>query len=132
MDKTQFLNRFTTSEKIAILEASETTPTVKLALFELQNESEIHLNSETLIEKVRSLESAGLLAQGRADEILISEPTPHEHKLQLVEGTTFVCTSTCGKTIQFSAFGEGYPSVDENGIPPSNPEQWMGPCDAPN
>jgi hypothetical protein len=132
MNKTQFLNRFTTNEKLAILQAADMSPEVKLVLFELQNAETIDSNDDNVIAKLQNLETVGLIAQGRAAQILANAPDSYLHNLELVSGTTFICRSNCGKTITFSPFGQGFPSVDESGNPPLNPEQWMGPCDAPD
>lgn len=134
MDKIKFLNRFTIDEKRAILTASNSSVDVRLALFEMQHAGEVILTHQATIDFVNGFEAAGLLATGRAAQILneSADIPPNVHFLQLVSGTTFKCLSSCGQTITFAALGDGEPSVDADGNPPLNPEQWMGPCDAPN
>lgn len=129
--KTKFLNRFTAQEKAAILAAGDSSMSMRVYLFDLNNADEVDITHAEVIAGVQAMEAAGLLASGRSVQIL-SPVQDHHHHLVLVSGTTFKCDSTCGQTVTFSAFGQGEPSVDENGNPPSNPEQWIGPCDAPN
>lgn len=129
LSKTQFLNRFTEAEKTAILVAGDQYPSVKLYLFELQNAADVDICFPQTIEAVNGLETAGLIGSGRAAEILDVPTGDGKHNLKLVSGTTFICTR-CSQPIGFSALGEGEPSVDANGNPPENPEQWMGACNA--
>lgn len=67
-----FRSRFTAAEKIAIYTAAKTDVEIQIWLDDLaaaQN-SEVSLEDPRTIEGVQSLEAAGLLAEGRAAEIL--------------------------------------------------------------
>jgi hypothetical protein len=132
LTKLDFLNRFSVEEKVAILTAAESSAELKVYLFDFNNSDVIDLTDAETVTAVNMLETAGLIATGRAAEILTCPTDTNDHVLVLVSGTTFHCTNKCQQDITFSAFGEGYPSVDESGNPPLNPEQWMGPCETPN
>jgi len=71
-----FRNRFSYAEKVAIYEAAASAAAVRVFLDDLRAAEEIQLDDAATIEGVRALEKAGLLAAGRADEILASEPAP--------------------------------------------------------
>jgi len=70
LSKDAFLSRLTQSEMISILTASKTSQSVELLVFRFSQTSAADLRSEVLQESVFALETAGLLAAGRANEIL--------------------------------------------------------------
>ncbi len=68
--KLSFLNRFTTTETATILAASDSVPAIRVYLFKLQLAESLDLCDAETIAGVNALEAAGLLAIGRAAEIL--------------------------------------------------------------
>lgn len=68
--KLAFKNRMTQAERIAIREASQTNPVVYDFLDLVSDAQFIDLTHNDTIAGVNYLESEGLLAAGRADEIL--------------------------------------------------------------
>lgn len=70
LSKDAFLARLTQSEMISILTASKTSQSVELLVFRFSQTSAADLRSDVLQESVFALETAGLLAEGRANEIL--------------------------------------------------------------
>jgi hypothetical protein len=74
LTKQQFLDRFTQSEISHILAASKLNSDVEAWVFRFENiddtTASIDIEYEDTINGVRAFESAGILAEGRADEIL--------------------------------------------------------------
>jgi len=70
ISKLQFLNRFTNTELAGILTEAKTNVPVEVFIKKLDAASEVDLNYPQTIEGVTTLESGGLLATGRALEIL--------------------------------------------------------------
>lgn len=70
LSKDAFLARLTQSEMISILTASKTSQSVELLVFRFSQTSSADLRSDVLQESVFAFETAGLLAAGRANEIL--------------------------------------------------------------
>jgi hypothetical protein len=66
----QFLNRFTDDEAKAILALSKTNPDVELWWIKYNKALDIDLTDSQTISGVRALELLGVIAQGRANEIL--------------------------------------------------------------
>lgn len=66
----EFLQLLTAEERIAIRAAAKVSPIIDDYLYLLDNASEIDLDSEAAVGGVTSLEAAGLLAAGRAAEVL--------------------------------------------------------------
>lgn len=71
-------NRFTFDEKVAIETAAETTPSVRVFLADLASSSFVDLTRADTIGGVNQMETAGLIAAGRAAEILTSPVTEDE------------------------------------------------------
>jgi hypothetical protein len=69
----QFLLRFTEAEMQAILAAAETNPALKAALLKWQTAEGITLTNPVTQAGVQALEIAGLIAPGRAAQILAVE-----------------------------------------------------------
>jgi len=67
-----FRSRFTLAEKQVIYTAAETSVDVRIFLDDLSAASKIDLEDLRTIDGVESLEASGLLAMGRAAEILAS------------------------------------------------------------
>lgn len=65
-----FRNRFTTSEKVAIYTAAESNVLLRVFLDDLANSQEVDLDFPGTIEGVMALEHFGIIAEGRAAEIL--------------------------------------------------------------
>lgn len=72
LSKHQFLSRFTPQEKADILLAGDTNPLVRVYLFDLNASDEVDICLQQTIDGVTLLEAAGLIATGRASEILSS------------------------------------------------------------
>jgi hypothetical protein len=68
--KIEYLRRFTQSERVAIRLAAAANHTVNDYVELLNATTTLHLDDPDVIAGVNSLESAGLLAAGRAAEIL--------------------------------------------------------------
>ncbi|MCU7917060.1 MAG: hypothetical protein KZQ95_01725 [Candidatus Thiodiazotropha sp. (ex Epidulcina cf. delphinae)] len=67
---TELLRRFTITEKAAIVAAQSTDPIVGAFMFTLQAARSIDSDNQDLIDGVKYMESQGLIAVGRAAEIL--------------------------------------------------------------
>jgi DNA-binding MarR family transcriptional regulator len=65
-----FLQRFTAQERVAIRAAAAQNPGIEDYLQMLNVADEVSLTSATTVGGVQSLEAAGLIASGRAAEIL--------------------------------------------------------------
>ena len=65
-----FRSRFTTEEKQAIYTAAESNITIKIWLDDLASAENVDLDLPETVSNVTSLESAGLIAEGRAEAIL--------------------------------------------------------------
>jgi hypothetical protein len=78
ISKLKFKQRMTTAERIAIRAAAETTPEVYDFMDLLSDATFADLDDPTLISGVNALEPLGLLAAGRASEILNAPIQPHE------------------------------------------------------
>lgn len=68
--KLAFRNRFTQAEKIALYTAAETNIPIRVYLDDVNAATFIDLSRSDTIIGVQQLEAAGLLTQGRANEIL--------------------------------------------------------------
>lgn len=78
MTKLAFRNRFTQAEKEALYTAKKTNVSIEVFIDDVNNATYINpFKSDTII-GVWSLEQAGLLAPGRAKEILTTEITTEE------------------------------------------------------
>lgn len=78
-----FRNRFTMEEKIAIEEAITTVTLVRVFDKDLSNSKFIYRFDPQIIEGLQGLEAAGLIGEGRADEI---QEAPVEDHERYVEG----------------------------------------------
>ena len=70
LTRLEFLRRFTDEEMQAIVAAAETSPALKAALLKWQAAEGIVLTDPVTIAGVQALEIAGLIAPGRAQEVL--------------------------------------------------------------
>lgn len=70
LTKVQYLKRFTQAERIAIREAAKTSAVVNDYVQLLDASSDVDLADEDTVAGAQQLESAGLLAAGRAAEVL--------------------------------------------------------------
>jgi len=70
VSKLQFLNLFSVNETATILAAGDSSPAIRVYLFKLEQAQEIDLCDQTTIDGVNALEVAGVLAVGRANQIL--------------------------------------------------------------
>jgi len=70
LTRLQFRNRFTQAEKVAIYTAAEQVIAIKVWLDDLMVVEFVDLTAPETIAGVQGLEQAGLLAAGRAHEIL--------------------------------------------------------------
>lgn len=70
LTKLQFMDRFTDEEMEAIYTAAEESVQVEIWLERFKLASEVDLDDPRTISGVQALESAGLIAEGRAAEIL--------------------------------------------------------------
>lgn len=66
----EFLNRFTDEEAISIVALTKTSPQIELWWIKYNKAQDIDLNDPQTLQGVRMLETAGIIASGRADEIL--------------------------------------------------------------
>lgn len=73
-----FRNRFLPAEKTAIYTAAETNIEVRIWLDDLAATTSVRLNNAQTIASVQALEAAGLIGEGRADEILNTPAAAHE------------------------------------------------------
>lgn len=65
-----FLDRFTTDEIIAIRAAAKVSPEVDAWLYRFDRAQSVDIDDQRTITVVQNLEAAGLIAAGRAAEIL--------------------------------------------------------------
>jgi hypothetical protein len=70
LTRLQFRNSFTQAEKVAIYTASKVNVEVEIWLDDLAQTETIDLNNQQTISNLQLLEAAGLIAKGRAAEIL--------------------------------------------------------------
>ena len=70
----EFLNRFTNEEAVTIIGLSKTDPMVELWWVKYNKAQDIDLDDPQTIDGVNALESAGIIAPGRAAEILTKYP----------------------------------------------------------
>lgn len=70
LTKLEFRNQFTFAEKQAIYTAAETSVDIEIFLDDLMAAEYIDCDNSNTITNVNALETAGLIAAGRADEIL--------------------------------------------------------------
>ena len=70
LSKLEFLDRFTDAELIVIREAAKASPELDLWLWRFDRADFIDVTDPRTAEGLRSMEAAGLLAEGRAAEIL--------------------------------------------------------------
>lgn len=70
----EFLNRFTTEEIKTILALSKTDADVEVWWLKYNKARDLDLNNQQTVEGVNMLEAAGLIAPGRAEEILTKYP----------------------------------------------------------
>lgn len=73
LDKVDFLRLFTQAERIAIRQMAKTDPVVEDYQYMLDNASVIRLSDPDILAGVPLLEMAGLIAPGRAAQILAGE-----------------------------------------------------------
>lgn len=66
----QFLSRFTDAEMQAVIAASDQSPALRAALLKWQTAEGIALTDPQTVAGVQALEIAGLIAEGRAEQIL--------------------------------------------------------------
>ena len=70
----EFLNRFTNEELKAIVALSKTDADVEIWWLKYNKAQDMDLNDPQTVEGVNMLEAAGLIAPGRAAEILTKQP----------------------------------------------------------
>ncbi|WP_404377812.1 hypothetical protein [Vreelandella aquamarina] len=70
LTRLEFRNRFTTAEKVALENARETNAMVRVFFDDLAAAEYVDIEEEAVVEGVQYLESQGLIAEGRAAEIL--------------------------------------------------------------
>lgn len=70
LTKLEYMNRFTDAELAAIYTAAKTVIAVEVWLEKFKLSTDIELTDPRTVSGVQALEDAGLLAEGRADEIL--------------------------------------------------------------
>lgn len=135
LTKQEFIDRFTPVEMATLLSAAKVSVELEAWLFRFNSVTpdadgtSIDTNDPRTIAGVSALELSGIIASGRATEIL-AEPVPSEpgeHALATLGPGRFRC-SVCGQEVSFSAYGMGDPCVDEDGNPPANFADWMSPC----
>ena len=71
LNRLEFRNLFTQAEKVAIYTAANTNVEIKVWLDDLAVADQIDLNDAQTISSVTQLETAGLIAAGRANQILM-------------------------------------------------------------
>ena len=69
--KLEFFDRFTDAEQVAIYDAAKTVTQVQIWLDKFKLASDIDVTDPRTIAGIQALEAAGLLAAGRAAEILV-------------------------------------------------------------
>jgi len=70
LTRVEFTERMTLAEQAAIYEAAETSPLVRVFVERLRMSEHVGLDDPRTIEGINALEAAGLIAVGRAAEIL--------------------------------------------------------------
>lgn len=70
LSKLEYLRRFTSEERVTIRQAAKVTPVLEDYLSLLELADEINTGDADTIAAVNMLEQAGLIAQGRAAEVL--------------------------------------------------------------
>lgn len=70
LSRIEFMDRFTDPEMVAIYTAAASQPMVNVWVKKLEATAEISLTSHRTIDGLNALEAAGLIAEGRAAEIL--------------------------------------------------------------
>jgi len=70
ISKLEFMTRFTDAELAGIFTAAKTDVAMEVWVEKLKAATEVHLDNPTTIAGVKALETAGLIAAGRAAEIL--------------------------------------------------------------
>ena len=65
-----FRNRFTQAEKIAIYTAAKSVVAIQVWIDDLASAKDVNVTHDQTIAGINALESAGLIAKGRAAEIL--------------------------------------------------------------
>lgn len=70
LTKIDYLKRFTQEERIAIRSAAKVNPVAEDYIELLNAATVIHLDDPDTVKGVKTLEAAGLLAPGRAEQIL--------------------------------------------------------------
>lgn len=78
MTKLALRNRFTFEERVAIETAAESDPAVRVFLADLNVSTFIDRFDVSLGKGLEALEQAGLIAQGRAEEIQTARVEDHE------------------------------------------------------
>ena len=69
--KLEFFDRFTDAEQVAIYDAAKTVTAIQVWLDKFKLASDIDVTDPRTIAGINALEAAGLLAAGRAAEILV-------------------------------------------------------------
>ena len=72
LTRLQFRNLFTTAEKVAIYTAAQTNMSIRVWLDDLTDTDQVDLSFPQTIQSVETLEAGGLIAPGRAAQILAS------------------------------------------------------------
>lgn len=70
ISQTEFLRRLTNSELEAILAAAKASVAVEAWVYRFDRAGDVDLNDPLTVQGVQSLEVAGLLAAGRASQVL--------------------------------------------------------------
>jgi hypothetical protein len=74
VSKSDFLGRFTLAELATILAAADSNPVLRAYMYKLEQRTEdVDLSSETVSSGILMIEQAGLIAPGRAAEILATK-----------------------------------------------------------
>lgn len=66
----EFISRFTPAERAAIMSAAKVSAEIEVFLFDLQMVPDVQLDSPQTIYAINALEAHGLIAAGRASQIL--------------------------------------------------------------
>ena len=69
--KLEFFDRFTDAEQVAIYDAAKTVTAIQVWLDKFKLASDIDVTDPRTIAGIQALEAAGLLAAGRAAQILV-------------------------------------------------------------
>jgi len=70
LDRLEFLRLFTAQERITLVEAAKSIPVLADYMYLLDRTSTVHLDHDDTLNGVNLLEQVGLIAPGRAAEVL--------------------------------------------------------------